>query len=120
MSPEIEAEFRRLQELVLDGDEVIRHGQGIIKGLVAETNQLRREVAQLCAELEVLRGEGCREKKLDEPESGPCGVCIRCAEERGAYWAITELPHAGRPGMLPEVRARAAAEAGRARARMVK
>jgi chromosome segregation ATPase len=40
------------------------------------------------AEIEMLRGVGCREVKADEPESGPCGVCLRCAEERGAKWAL--------------------------------
>jgi hypothetical protein len=38
----------------------------------------------LRAEVEMLRGVGCREAKAGEPESGPCGVCIKCAEERGA------------------------------------
>lgn len=45
-----------------------------------------RDEAQ--AEIEMLRGVGCREAKDGEPESGPCGVCLRCAEERGAAWAI--------------------------------
>ena len=41
----------------------------------------------LRAEVEMLRGVGCREAKADEPESGPCGVCLKCAEERGAeHW----------------------------------
>lgn len=49
------------------------------------------------AEIEMLRGVGCREAKLDEPESGPCGVCLRCAEERGATWALdAALDKAGR------------------------
>jgi hypothetical protein len=42
----------------------------------------------LRAEIEVLRGVGCRGEKADEPESGPCGVCLLCAEERGAKLAI--------------------------------
>lgn len=42
----------------------------------------------LRAEIEMLRGVGCREVKDDEPESGPCGVCLRCAEDRGAAWAL--------------------------------
>jgi hypothetical protein len=46
------------------------------------------EWASLRAEVEMLRGVGCREAKEGEPESGPCGVCLRCAEERGAEWAI--------------------------------
>lgn len=44
--------------------------------------------ASLRAEIEMLRGVGCREAKAGEPESGPCGVCLRCAEERGAKWAL--------------------------------
>lgn len=39
------------------------------------------------AEIEMLRGVGCREAKEGEPESGPCGVCLKCVEERGAeHW----------------------------------
>jgi len=45
-------------------------------------------IARLHAEVEMLRGVGCREAKAGEPESGPCGVCLRCAEERGAKWAL--------------------------------
>ena len=48
--------------------------------LVAAAN----ERDALRAEVEMLRGVGCRETKDGEPESGPCGVCLRCAEERGA------------------------------------
>jgi hypothetical protein len=40
------------------------------------------------AEVDMLRGIECREQKLEEPESGSCGVCLRCAEERGAYWCL--------------------------------
>lgn len=40
------------------------------------------------AEIEMLRGVGCREAKEGEPESGPCGVCLKCAEKRGAKWAL--------------------------------
>ena len=43
------------------------------------------------AEIEMLRGVGCREQKVDEPESGPCGACLRCAEERGAKWALDSV-----------------------------
>jgi hypothetical protein len=50
--------------------------------------KLRAELASARAEVEMLRGAGCREAKLDEPESGPCGVCLKCAEERGAKWAL--------------------------------
>lgn len=49
---------------------------------------LMNEAREAQAEVEVLRGVGCREAKEGEPESGPCGVCLRCAEERGAEWAI--------------------------------
>ena len=53
-----------------------------------EFRHLKQEVESLRVEVEMLRGVGCREAKLDEPVSGPCGVCIRCAEERGARWAL--------------------------------
>lgn len=43
------------------------------------------------AEIEMLRGIGCREGKLDEPESGPCGLCLKCAEKRGAKWALDSV-----------------------------
>lgn len=49
---------------------------------------LQAERDEARAEVEMLRGVGCREQKPDEPESGPCGACLRCAEERGAEWAI--------------------------------
>ena len=49
---------------------------------------LRAELASARAEVEMLRGVGCRETKEGEPESGPCGACLKCAEERGAEWAI--------------------------------
>jgi hypothetical protein len=42
------------------------------------------------AEIEMLRGVGCREAKEGEPESGPCGVCLKCAEKRGAEWALAQ------------------------------
>jgi hypothetical protein len=47
-----------------------------------------RQLDEARAEVEMLRGVGCREAKEREPESGPCGVCLRCAEERGAYWCL--------------------------------
>jgi hypothetical protein len=50
--------------------------------------KLRAQLASARAEIEMLRGVGCRETKAGEPESGPCGVCLRCAEERGAKWAL--------------------------------
>jgi hypothetical protein len=56
---------------------------------VAEVETERDEAR---AEVEMLRGVGCREAKAGEPESGPCGVCLRCAEERGAQWALRAMP----------------------------
>jgi hypothetical protein len=50
-----------------------------------------RERDEARAEVEMLRGVGCRETKADEPESGPCGVCLKCAEERGAEWALDSV-----------------------------
>lgn len=49
-------------------------------------SQAETEIRALRAEIEMLRGVGCREAKDGEPESGPCGVCLKCAEERGAKW----------------------------------
>lgn len=46
------------------------------------------KLLMLQAEIEMLRGVGCREPKLDEPPSGPCGACLNCAEVRGAKWAL--------------------------------
>jgi hypothetical protein len=60
-------------------------------GQVASVDEVvaaARRIESLRAEVEMLRGAGCREAKAGEPESGPCGVCLRCAEERGAEWAI--------------------------------
>lgn len=53
----------------------------------------RAKVAEVEAEVEMLRGVGCREAKAGEPESGPCGTCLKCAEERGARWALEEAGH---------------------------
>lgn len=50
----------------------------------AEIQNLRDEIEGLRAEVEMLRGVGCSEAKAGEPESGPCGVCLRCAEEENA------------------------------------
>jgi len=57
----------------------------------AEIAKVAEERDALRAEVERLRGTGCREAKEGEPESGPCGVCLRCAEERGARWAIVAV-----------------------------
>jgi hypothetical protein len=59
----------------------IKSLEGLLVDAANERDALR-------AEVEMLRGVGCREAKAGEPESGPCGVCLRCAEERGAEWAI--------------------------------
>jgi hypothetical protein len=52
--------------------------------------RIERQRDEARAEVEMLRGVGCREAKAGEPESGPCGVCLKCAEERGAKWALTD------------------------------
>jgi len=62
--------------------------EGALSMTERERDEARAEVERLRAEIEMLRGIGCREAKLDEPESGPCGVCLKCAEERGARWAL--------------------------------
>lgn len=50
-----------------------------------ERDEARAEVEKLTAEVAMLRGVGCCESdKLDEPPSGPCGVCRKCAYRRGA------------------------------------
>ena len=50
-----------------------------------ERDEARDEVEKLTAEVAMLRGVGCCESdKLDEPPSGPCGVCRKCAYRRGA------------------------------------
>jgi len=51
---------------------------------VDEVVAVARSIESLRAEVEMLRGVGCREAKAGEPESGPCGVCLRCAEEENA------------------------------------
>jgi DNA repair exonuclease SbcCD ATPase subunit len=53
--------------------------------------KLRERVRMLQAEVEMLRGVGCRETKEGEPESGPCSVCLKCAEERGERKAQAEV-----------------------------
>jgi len=72
--------------------EVGAHGPADVDSVAersaAEIQNLRDEIEGLRAEVEMLRGVGCREAKKGEPESGPCGVCLKCAEERGAKWAL--------------------------------
>jgi hypothetical protein len=46
--------------------------------------KLRAELASARAEVEMLRGVGCREAKAGELESGPCGVCLRCTKNENA------------------------------------
>lgn len=69
------------EEAAYTGDE------NFLKGDISD---LFDELERLRAEVEMLRGVGCRETKEGEPESGPCGACLRCAEERGAEWALTD------------------------------
>jgi uncharacterized coiled-coil DUF342 family protein len=68
---------QKLDELPAMYREDIESLNGCVERLGAENTKLR-------AEVEVLRGVGCREAKAGEPESGPCGACLKCAEERGA------------------------------------
>jgi hypothetical protein len=42
--------------------------------------QCQARLDALQAEIDVLRGEGCEETKEGEPQSGPCGVCLKCAK----------------------------------------
>ena len=58
------------------------------EALTARCEAAERKRDEARAETGVLRGIGCREQKVDEPESGPCGACLRCAEEQGAKWAL--------------------------------
>jgi hypothetical protein len=69
-----------------------RHARGLeyVCGL-ADVLAVIEERDEARAEVEMLRGVGCRETKADEPESGPCGVCLKCAEERGAEWALDSV-----------------------------
>ena len=82
------------QKVVEERDE-LRHklaGEAAhIKSLEDLLVDAVRERDALRAEIEVLRGVGCREAKAGEPESGPCGVCLRCAEERGERRAQAEV-----------------------------
>lgn len=44
-----------------------------------------QERLRLVAEVEMLRGVGCQDTdKAGEAQSGPCGVCRKCAYQRGA------------------------------------
>jgi hypothetical protein len=87
----------RVDALSAAADKRFTQVESMLVDALAERDRLR-------AEVDVLRADHERE--------------VRRAEERGAFWGITELPHAGRPGMRPEERAIAAAAAGRARARL--
>jgi hypothetical protein len=82
---EARAEVERLRELLDEN----AYERGLLARRMTEA-QIRRdelgaEVERLTAEVEMLRGVGCCESdKLDEPPSGPCGVCRKCAYRRGA------------------------------------
>lgn len=71
-----------VQQLVKDRDFLRNHYSMEVAAM------LRAELASARAEIEMLRGVGCREAKEGEPEMAQCGVCLKCAEERGAEWAI--------------------------------
>lgn len=91
---EARAEVERLRARVRSVDHSTAY-EGKAFECDAETNpefaELRAEVERLRAEVEMLRGIGCREAKADEPESGPCGVCLRCAEELGAAYELRRV-----------------------------
>jgi hypothetical protein len=88
--------YRRERDKARDEVEQLRelldenaYERGLLARRMTEA-QIRRdelgaEVERLTAEVEMLRGVGCCESdKLDEPPSGPCGVCRKCAYRRGA------------------------------------
>jgi hypothetical protein len=70
------------------GLQAVTDASETYKVVVGERDLAEQKVSRLQAEIEMLRGVGCREAKAGEPESGPCGVCLLCAEERGARWAL--------------------------------
>jgi hypothetical protein len=96
---EARAEVERLRELLDEN----AYERGLLARRMTEA-QIRRdelgaEVERLTAEVEMLRGVGCCESdKLDEPPSGPCGVCRKCAYRRGveamreAWCRVRALP----------------------------
>jgi hypothetical protein len=53
--------------------------------LEQKVKKLEEALAMKQGEIDVLRGVGCQDNdKANEGPSGPCGVCIKCAYERGA------------------------------------
>lgn len=66
----------------------IDHNDSLAHRIRMALESARYKYDQKVAEIEMLRGVGCREAKEGEPKSGPCGVCLRCAEEQGAEWAL--------------------------------
>ena len=57
----------------------------MIRYQICETcEKYESKIDFLRAEIEVLRGVGCRGEKADEPESGPCGVCLQCTKNENA------------------------------------
>jgi hypothetical protein len=68
----------------------IDHNDSLAHRIRMALESARYKYDQKVAEIEMLRGVGCREAKEGEPESGPCGVCLKCAEERGAKWALAQ------------------------------
>jgi hypothetical protein len=91
----------RVREVMAERDEAraeVARLSAQLESITAENHaRAQREArsledwASLRAEIEMLRGVGCREAKAGEPEGGPCGVCLRCAEERGAKWALDAI-----------------------------
>jgi predicted RNase H-like nuclease (RuvC/YqgF family) len=80
-----------------------------------ERDEARAEVERLTAEVEMLRGVGCCESdKLDEPPSGPCGVCRKCAYRRGAEAMREACASAMRPIMRSMISRTEAAQTIRA------
>jgi hypothetical protein len=83
--------------------------------LAREVEEARLQVSQERAHIESLEGLLVEERRARLAAEAALERDVELAEERGAWWAITELPHAGRPGMLPEDRAVAAVQLGRQR-----
>ena len=76
------AEIERLRERVAEHQRKFEAGWHVLR---KQRDEARAEVERLTAEVEMLRGVGCCESdKLDEPPSGPCDVCRKCASRRGA------------------------------------
>jgi hypothetical protein len=74
-----------VQQLVKDRDFLRNHYS------METAAMLRAQLASARAEIEMLRGVGCREAKEGEPEMAQCGVCLKCAEECGAKLALDSV-----------------------------